>query len=396
MGLFERLFGRKAKQLQATAATGGIFETLTAYRPAFTSWGGQIYESELIRAVVDARARHISKLRIVFSGSAKPALKAATKAGPNSWQTWPQMLYRTSTILDICNNAVIVPVLDDYGDISGYFPVVPTQCELVSVQGKPFLRYTFSNGKHAAMEYEKCAILTRFQFKDDIFGENNRALDSTLALQDMQKQGLEEGIKNSATFRFMARLGNFAKPEDLAKERQRFNRENLQGESNGILLFPNTYTDIQQISSKPYSIDPDEQKLIQGNVFNYFGCNEKILQNSAIGDDLDAYWNGGIEPFAIQLSDGLTRMTYSALEIGYGNKVEVTANRLQYMSIGSKISMAQQMGDRGVMTIDEIRELFNYAPLPDGLGKRVPIRGEYYDANKGKEDNGKDEGNQSV
>ena len=119
MGLFEKLFGRKAKQLQINASAGSLFETLTAYRPAFTSWNGQIYESELIRAVVDARARHISKLRIVFVGSAKPALRAATKVGPNSWQTWPQMLYRISTILDVCNNAVIVPVLDEYGDIGG-------------------------------------------------------------------------------------------------------------------------------------------------------------------------------------------------------------------------------------------------------------------------------------
>ena len=395
MGLFEKLFGRKARQLQVTAASGSLFETLTAYRPAFTSWNGQIYESELIRAVVDARARHVSKLRIVFAGSAKPALRAATKAGPNSWQTWPQMLYRTSTILDVCNNAVIVPVLDDYGDIAGYFPVLPTQCELVAVNDKPYLRYTFANGKHAAIEYEKCAILTKYQFKDDIFGETNRALNATLSLQDLQKQGLEEGIKNSASFRFMAKLSNFAKPEDLSKERQRFNRENLQGESNGILLFPNTYTDIQQITSKPYSIDPEEQKLIQANVFNYFGCNEKILQNAAIGDDLDAYFNGGIEPFAIQLSDGLTRMTYSALEIGYGNRVEVTANRLQYMSVNSKISLAQQMGDRGILTIDEIRELFNYAPLPDGAGRHVPIRGEYYFADEGKKD-GQDDGDQGV
>ena len=39
--------------------------------------------------------------------------------------------------------------------------------------------------------------------------------------------------------------------------------------------------------------------------------------------------------------------------------------------------MAQQLGDRGVLTIDEIRELFNYAPLPDGAGAYTPIRGEY-------------------
>lgn len=53
------------------------------------------------------------------------------------------------------------------------------------------------------------------------------------------------------------------------------------------------------------------------------------------------------------------------------------------------------MGDRGVLTIDEIRELFNYAPLPDGAGAHAPIRGEYYFVDEGK-DNETDEGNKSV
>ena len=309
MGLLDRIFGRKAVKTNGAAWAGSSFETLTAYRPAFSTWGGQMYENELIRAVIDARARHISKLRPEFFGVAKPALKVICKSGPNAWQTWSQMLYRSSTILDNCNTLPIVPVLDEYDEISGYFPVLPTNCELVEFNGVVYLRYTFANGRRAAIEYNRCAILTRFQFRNDIFGEPNNALNSTLALLDLQKQGIEEGIKNSATFRFIARLGNFAKPEDVAKERQRFNKENLQGESNGILLFPNTYTDIRQVESKPYSIDANEMKVIQTNVFDYFGCNEKILQNAAIGDDLDAYFEGCIEPFAIQLSEGLTRMT---------------------------------------------------------------------------------------
>ena len=46
MGLFEAVFGRK-KQAEPQSTR---FETLTAYQPAFRSWGGQIYESELVRA----------------------------------------------------------------------------------------------------------------------------------------------------------------------------------------------------------------------------------------------------------------------------------------------------------------------------------------------------------
>ena len=70
-------------------------------------------------------------------------------------------------------------------------------------------------------------------------------------------------------------------------------------------------------------------------------------------------------------------MTYTERERNSGNMILFVANRLQYMSASTKIQMAQQLGDRGVLTIDEIRELFNYAPLPDGAGEYTPIRGEY-------------------
>jgi hypothetical protein len=47
------------------------------------------------------------------------------------------------------------------------------------------------------------------------------------------------------------------------------------------------------------------------------------------------------------------------------------------MSVTQKVQMAKELGDRGAILIDEIRELFNYAPLPDGAGQVAPIRGEY-------------------
>ena len=385
MGLFEKVFGRKSRQLQSDAGRGTIFQTMTAYQPAFTTWGGMIYEDALIRAAIDSIARHISKLRVEFRGSARSDLKTATKIGPNDFQTWPDFLSRLSTIYYVYNNAIIVPVLDDYGRTTGYFPVLPANCVLVEIENELFIRYTFANGKKAAIEFNRCAILPRHHLKDDIFGESNHALDTTLALLDMEKQGVTEGIKNSATFRFMARSTNFSKDEDLAKTRQAFNKNNLQGENNGLLLFPNNFDNISQIDSKPYTINADEEALIQKSVYNYFGTNEKILQNEAIGDSLDGFWEGEIEPFAILLSEGLSRMTFTPRELGTDNRVVVTANRLQYMSTGNKIAFARDMGDRGVLKIDEIRELFNYDPLPDGAGQHTPIRGEYYWGDKGKD-----------
>ena len=389
MGLFERLFGKKAEPASSS------FQTLTAYQPAFRSWGGQIYESELVRAAVDAMARHAAKLQYTMEGSARPKLYTATKAAPNPWMTWSQFLERVSNIYQVQNNAFIVPMQDSVGEVAGYFPVLPSECEVVDVGGDPWLKFTFIGGRKKSIPLARVGIVPKHQLKDDFFGSPNTALNGTMELISMVNQGIEEGVKNSATFRFMAQLTSKSFDEDLRKERERFDKNNFQNGSGGLLLFGNQFANIQQIKQEGYKVDPDQTKQIRDNVLNYFGVSENVLQNKALGDELDAFFNGCIEPFAIKLSEAMSRMVFTQQELNRGNRIIFTANRLQYMAVASKISMAQQLGDRGVLTIDEIRELFNYEPLPDGSGKYTPIRGEYKNVqDDGNDDEGTDAGGQ--
>ncbi len=396
MGLINRIFGRAPKSVQADE---GYFKTLTAYSPAFTSWCGQIYESDMVRAAVDARARHVAKLRYKMEGTARMKLWTATRSAPNPWYTWPQFLERCSNIYDVQNNLFIVPILDDMGEVSGYFPALPSTCAVVERVGEPYLKYTFIGGEVRSVPLKRCAIITKHQLKDDFFGEKNTALNGTMQLVDMVNQGILEGVKNGATFRFMAQLTGKVFDEDLRKERERFDRNNFQNGSGGLLLFGNQMTNIQQIKQDGYKVDADQQRLIRENVCNYFGVSEKVIRNEAAGDELDAFFNGSIEPFAIKLSDAMTKMVFTERERNGGNRISFVADRLQYMSMNNKLNLARQMSDRGVLTIDEIRDLFGYAPLPDGAGAFTPIRGEYHNVNtedQGQEDQDADDGQQDV
>lgn len=382
MGLFDKIFGNRPKE---QGAYEGIFKMLNGYTPRFTSFNGGVYESELIRAAINTRATHISKLKVEFSGKARPALQNKLKHGPNEFQTWGQFLYRLSTILDIHNTGFITPVYDQYGEPSGIYTPLPQKCEVVQYGSVPYLRYEFGNGQKAAIELEYCGVLTKHQYKDDFFGESNRALFPTMDLIHIQNQGIEEGVKSAATYRFMAQLANFSKAEDLKQERMRFTAENFASDSagGGMLLFPNTYQNIKQIDVKPWVVDADQMKVIKDNVFEYFGVNEEVLTNAAYGDKWSAFYEGAIEPFAIQFSDVMTRMLFTLREQSVGNKVTATANRLQYLSNKEKAEVAQIWADRGLATIDELREIWNMAPLPNGAGEAIPIRGEYYDLRNG-------------
>jgi len=387
MSLFDKIFrpDKAKKSEDAIRNAKAFFQTLTAYAPVFTNWGGAIYESEIVRASIDARARHISKLKVEVNGTANPSLQAKLRLGPNQWQTWSQFLYRVSTILDVNNTAFIVPVFDQSMTITGIFPVLPSSCTLVEYADEIWLRYQFSSGQYAAVEFRKCAVLTKHQYRDDFFGDSNRALHETMQMIHIQNEGIEEGIKNSATFRFMAQLNNFASAEDLKKERQRFTEANLstESESGGFLLFPSQYKDIKQIDVTPYSADSKQMELIRSNVFDYFGVSEAVLQNKAKPEELEGFFDGCIEPFAIQLSEALTKMLFSERERAQGSYLIANANRLQYMSTSQKVQMAQQLLDRGVMSINEARELFNYAEVENGNVRF--IRGEYKDADEATE-----------
>ena len=377
MGLFDALFKNRPKP---EGRYEGIFKMLNGYTPHFTTWGGNIYESELIRAAINARATHISKLKVETQGAARPMLQNKLKHGPNQFQTWGQFLYRLSTLLDVHNTAFICPVYDMYGEPSGIYTPLPQRCEIVQYNDVPYLRYEFSDGQRAAIELMYCGIMTKYQYKDDFMGENNHALFPTMDLIHIQDQGIKEGVKSAATYRFMAQLANFSKAEDLAKERKRFTAENFEKDGGGMLLFPNTYQNIKQIDVKPWVVDADQVKVIRANVFEYFGVNEDVLQNKAYGDAWAAFYEGAIEPFAIQFSEVMTKMLFTLREQTQGNMVMASANRLQYLSNNEKLNVSSQMLDRGIMSINDVREIWNLPPV-EGGDVRI-IRGEYWNADE--------------
>lgn len=377
MGLFEKIF--KKPNVITAVKNDGYFKTLTAYQPHFTTWRGEIYESALVRAAIDARARHISKLKVEIMGSAQPSLRKRLELRPNSWQTWSQFLYRASTILDMHNTVCIVPVYDDFMQVEGYYPVLPTRCDIIEVEGTPFLRYTFRDGRRAADYLSACAVVTKFQYKSDFFGETNRALEPTMQLVHLNDESVEEAVKNGATYRFMARVNNFSFAEDLKNERKRFNELNFKAdeENGGMLLFPNTYEDIRQINQTAYTVPKEELEEIRTTVYNYFAVNAEILQSKAYGDSWAAFYESVVEPFAIQFSETMTQAIFTDRERVNGSLLMATSNRLQYMTTKEKLEVSTDLADRGILNRDEVREIWNLPPLPDGQGQAYTIRGEY-------------------
>ena len=250
------------------------FKMLNGYSPTFTSYNGGVYEMDLTRTAINSFATHCSKLTPEITGSAHKNLEKVLQHKPNYFMDTTKFIKRVATYVATEHTAFIVPIEDEYGGLCGWYPLRAERCEVVEAAGQVYLRYLFANGEHAAIEFEKVGIMTDFEYTDDLFGEDNRTLKPTMQLIHTQNEGIINAVKNSANIRFLAKIANMIKPEDIKKERQRFTEENLSSDNDsGMIIYDNKFTDLKPVESKPFVPNALQTQQIQDNVCTHLGTN---------------------------------------------------------------------------------------------------------------------------
>lgn len=374
MGIFASI--RKKEKIENKVES--YFKTLNAYSPTFTSFEGSIYEMELTRAAIHSFATHCSKLKPEVRGSGNQAFERMLQYKPNSLMDTKKYLYRLATSYAVDNTAIIAPLFDrSYEKIVGFYPLASPKVRIQDVDGVKYIRYEFEPGNYGVFKLDEAGIMNQFQYKDELFGESNACLYPTMELINTNNQGIIEGVKSSATLRFLAKIAQTLKPADLETERKRFVESNFSASNaGGVMLIDAKYDDVKQLQTNQYTVDSAQMEQIKENVFNYFGTNDKILQNKFSSEEWNAYYEGKIEPFAIEASLVHTNMTFTPHEIAFGNEIIFTANRLQYASNDEKLNIVTQLFDRGFLTHNQGLEIFNMKTLGEDGDQRY-IRKEY-------------------
>lgn len=375
MGLLDKIFKKPHSE-----AHGLGFQTFTEYEPVFTTWNGRVIEQELTRAAIERFASACSKLKPEIYGSTNEDVVRAIHTQPNDLMTWSGFLNRVATCYDTDGTAVIAPVFSRDYRIVGYFPLKFATADVIDLNGEPWIKFYFNVGDPATLRLSEVAIISKLKYESDIFGAPN-CLGQTMQLIHAQGEAQQNAIENSAKIRFIGQLNGQVREDDMNKKRERFVADNLSANNEGgLLVYDATWANVREIKQDSYTISPEEMKRIEDNVFNYFGINKDILQNSYDEDGWNAYYEGKIEPFAVALSEGLTSMTFSPRERysrdrGIKNYISFSSNRLEYASMNSKIKAICNMVDRGLMSINQALEIMQLPPVEDG-DTRV-IRGEY-------------------
>ena len=372
--LFNMFFGKK----QQTQVTTTKLEMLSSYNAQFTTLNSNAYESKVARQCIDRIATHCAKLipkhiQDTISNNIKGEINFLLQNEPNPIMGTYDFIYKVISMLYTDSNAFIYIAKDRTGFITGFYPVLALDYNLLQDErGNIYLQFKFINGQTYTIPYLELIHLRLFYNKEDIFGTNSKVLKTDLETAHTASEGIKNAIKTSNNLKGILKFTNsMLKDKDIKANKEAFVKDFLNLENESGIAAVDGKAEFQEVNLKPITLDKDQLEQVNYNIFDYYGISEKIVKNSFNSEEWNAFFEGVIEPRAVQMSNAFTNKIFSYKARKDGHRILFTANRLQYASLDSKINLIKVAGAYGLLTKDDGREILDMSPLGGEEGAKI-------------------------
>ena len=372
--LFGMIFGTKKQ----TKITETQLQMLSNYNSQFTTLSNNTYDSKVARQCIDRIATHCAKLipkhiKDSISNQIKGDINFLLQNEPNPIMSTFDFIYRTISMLYTDSNAFVYIAKDKNGMITGFYPVLALNYDLLQDKtGNIYFQFKFVNGQVYTLPYIELIHLRLFYNQHDIFGTNNKILQTDLETAHTASEGIKNAIKTSNNLKGILKYTNsMLKEKDIKASKDAFVKDFLNLENESGIAAVDGKAEFQEVNLKPITLDKEQLEQVNYNIFDYFGISEKIVRNNFNSVEWNAFFEGVIEPRAIQMSNAFTNKIFSYKARKEGHKIVFTANRLQYASLDSKINLIKVAGAYGLLTKDDGREILDMAPLGGEEGKKI-------------------------
>ena len=341
------------------------FQELGTYKSYFGIFGNNIYDSADVRTAIRTLSEHTSKAN---PRSTDKRIERLLQLNPNKYMNGKDMLAKVRNILEIKNTAFVYIERDNKNNVIGFYPIPYQTYTAVEYKNGLYVEFMFDGSavNQLVVPWEDLVVLRKDYLMSDIGGESNKPLLGTLDVINTMDQGLENAVKSTANLRGILKSTKaMLSPDDLKKQKDTFVRDYMNIANAGGIASLDATQEFKEINLKPTTATAEEQDSYRERVYRYFGVNEKIIKSNYTESEYDAFYESRIEPVLVALSLELTRKIFTDREISFGAEIWYESNRLQFASAKTKISMVALV-DRGLMTPNEYRALFNMAPYEGG------------------------------
>ena len=355
-------------------------ETLTKYQLVTERgngtyiWNGKIYDSDIVRACLAPYVKSIGKLvgRHIFGGqkelrvNPEPYMKILLE-NPNPLMSAQKFQEKMTAQLILNGNAFASITRDRNGIPVELFPLPAIGVEAEYRGNSLYLKFTLDNGKIYTFNYDDIIHLRTNYYDNDIFGNSLMpTLAPLLKISTTIDDGIVKTIKNSNVIRWLLKATGSLREDDLRKISENFAKAYTSAESTtGGVAATDPRVEVTQVKSNDYIPNFEILESVKSRIYSVFGVSEKIVQGNYTEDEWNSFYESSIEPIALDFANEYTRKLFSIKKRSYGNRIIFEASNLACATISTKLNFLQ-MVDRGALTPNEWREIFNLAPVEGG------------------------------
>lgn len=357
--------------------------TMSGYTPVFSSFGDNIYASDIIvqamrciaNEMLKLKPRHIrtinGKREVITDSSIARVLKR-----PNEYMTTADCLSKITILNELTNNVFIYP---DYYISKGHeriytglYPLKPMNAEYLTDVNKNilYIRLTFGNGAVVTLPSSDVIHWRKDYGVDDYFGGNmfgtnqNRELLKNLQVFNTIKQAIAEAMKCSLSINGVMKYVSLMSEEKLRAERDAFVSSLKKGDS--AILFLDGKAEYQPISRDIKLVDKDTLNFFYEIILRTTGVSIAILNGDYTPNQKAAFYESVLEPKIITLGQSMSKTIFNDRECSFGNEIILYADEIQNMSIDKRLAYFNMAVPAGAASKNEIREAFGYAPVEGG------------------------------
>jgi HK97 family phage portal protein len=363
------------------------YKWLTDSAPIFTSFGSNIYLSDFVNNAIDRIASEISKIElksVVQRGDLmlvqNDDITRLFRSKPNPLQTASDFFANVEWLRRKNRNAFIYPQYEiitmpdgrQFRRYIAFYPLKPTAVYVGVKNGQVWeIKLDFEDGSSYTLPY---ADLIHVKWRrgantivgggDDDGNANDTDVLRTITALDKTIQGLPKSIEASLQIKGVYSAKTLADGHKLNKIRDDF-EDHITTSKSGFVAtdLAGEFTPVRITAPE---ISDTALKFLKAVIQERYGVSAAILSGDYNGEQHSAFYQTAIEDFIVQFEQAFTACVFTPREQDVGHRAKCYYSKVNYMSPSVKMELANLAKETGIMTLNQINEMFGIEPFEGG------------------------------
>ena len=199
---------------------------------------------------------------------------------------------------------------------------------------------------------------------DDNGQANDYDIIRTIDALDKTIQGLPKSIEASLQIKGVYHAKTLADSAKLGNIREDFESHITTSKSG--MIATDLGGDFTPVNIKAADIPDNALAFLKSVIQERYGVSAAILSGDYNGEQHSAFYQTAIEEFIIQLEQAMTACLFSIREQDVGHRIKCYYSKVNYMSTKDKMDLANIAKETGIMTLNQINEMFGIEPWANG------------------------------